>query len=428
MRRSVAVVTGMMMLGLAACSGSIEGEFEVHGVEDEGQLQTGGAVTQGIVNGTQTSIERLPWQVMLNVDFNTSRASLCGGSILSNRWILTAAHCVDATTPSRVLVRAGITDRFSRGGQSATVQRIYVHPNWTGNPGQGADIALLELSSPLSLGGAGAESIAVARPEDATLMAPGMLATVSGWGAISETGPSSRMLLSTQVPLLSRQRSSQQLGFNVAADQIGASFLGQPNSDSCYGDSGGPLVVEDVTGQPVLVGVVSWGFECGSSRYPGMYTMPAAHLNWMRQQGAQFTTLADTPTETPVTPPEEPEAPEVPDPVVLQTSSFIGIPDRSGTALNGTISDRFTVGSVEVEVTLQHASPREFALVLVSPQGRRVVLDQGFTNFNNGLRRYTTTGFDGLNVNGSWRIELYDLARRNTGGLTSLRLTFNPKI
>ena len=81
-----------------------------------------------VVGGVEVDIKDYPWQIALTSSPNGS--GFCGGSIIGDSWVLTAAHCVNGDSPSSVYVRAGSSDAFASGGTSYSLNNIIVHPNY----------------------------------------------------------------------------------------------------------------------------------------------------------------------------------------------------------------------------------------------------------------------------------------------------------
>jgi trypsin len=173
-------VLSVLALSLAACSG-VANLDEGAGPAD---LTSEGAF---IVGGKDTDIHLVPWQVALL----ESGSQVCGGTIISAEWIVTAAHC---ETKVGDTVGAGQSSlaALDAEGQTRTVAEVIVFPGYT-DVGAGKDIALLRLDSPLQLDDK-AMAIPYATEADATSFAPGVTATVSGWGLLETNGQSSDML------------------------------------------------------------------------------------------------------------------------------------------------------------------------------------------------------------------------------------------
>ena len=96
---------------------------------------------QKVVGGVDVNIKDYPWQVALTSSPNGS--GFCGGSIIGDSWVLTAAHCVNGDSPGSLYIRCGSSSSFASGGDSYSVSQIIVHPNYSGNS---YDFALVEIN------------------------------------------------------------------------------------------------------------------------------------------------------------------------------------------------------------------------------------------------------------------------------------------
>lgn len=191
-----------------------------------------------------------------------SDGQICGGSVVARRWILTAAHCT-VFDPQDVQVVVGRTDLAARGGQVLRIDRMVVHPDYadTGS----SDVALWHTTTRIR-----APRIALARPGDDALEAAGTTLTVAGWG-VEESGGSTAPTRLQQVDVSVTSdlecATNLLLGFTTATEFC-ASTLG---GDSCQGDSGGPIFGRRDDGSFVQVGAVSYGFQCATPLFPGVY-------------------------------------------------------------------------------------------------------------------------------------------------------------
>ncbi|MBL0697966.1 trypsin-like serine protease [Comamonas sp. JC664] len=285
-------------------------------VEPQDKDVTPATLEQDIIGGSNTTIEQNPWQVTLQ----SGTFHFCGGSILTPEWILTAAHCVVDGAPSRIL--AGSADRQTVV-QSRSVSRVIIYPGYV-DANQGKDIALLRLSSPLTLNGTTVQRIGIVSAADAAsgATAQGVVARVTGWGTTS-TSSSPRILQTVDVNLITNaQAQSQYPRETIGADQLGAA---SPGKDACQGDSGGPLSVIH-NGAIKLAGIVSWGYGCADARYPGMYARVSEFESWITSH------VGTLPAPLPPPPPPPPPPPVT---VLLEQASVSG---NAGTWTHYTIT------------------------------------------------------------------------------------------
>lgn len=282
-----------LMLATLGCVAELGPEA---GFESVGDV-SGGGDEKAIVGGADVSIAQNPWQVSLQAD----GSHFCGGSIISDRWVVTAQHCVEGETASRLRIVAGAT-RLSRpaDGQTRRVAEIIVVPGYT-SAERGKDMALLRLAEPLTLG-ATVAAIGLATDADNATQA-GVIASVTGWGTLRAGGSSPDVLKGVDVPVVSIASAQGVYSNLLTADQLAAGGSGR---DSCQGDSGGPLTVSSPRGR-LLVGVVSWGYGCAAPGVPGMYARVTSFASWVSLQtgiaigGGSTAPTTTTPT-TPTTP------------------------------------------------------------------------------------------------------------------------------
>ena len=234
----------------------------------EEEVKLGG---RRIVGGEKTDIKDHPWQVALNVH-KGGQTYLCGGSIIARQWVLTAAHCFATNLPpAQVRTKSGVTNYAS--GNWVDVDRLLVHENFDAST-YANDIALVMPRSPpngrvVPLMAAGAS------------LRVGQSLEVTGWGATSETGDSSRDLLKGSVPYVENATCNETASYNgtIRPGMMCAGYR-EGGIDSCQGDSGGPLVWRSPDG-PVLVGVVSFGEGCARKLKYGVYTRVAEYRSWI---------------------------------------------------------------------------------------------------------------------------------------------------
>ncbi|XP_035778117.1 trypsin 3A1-like [Anopheles albimanus] len=209
---------------------------------------SGVSLLKKIVGGTSVTIETHPYQLSLrNYDYH-----ICGASIISSSWALTAAHCLfPDPDPKTISLRAGTTNK-SMGGRIYNTSRIIIHPmynpSWMDN-----DVAVIQVNAPFN--GRNMRPIELVPLNYEPIV--GIRAIVTGWGRQSEDAGQVTGLAGVEIPVISKEECLKQWdAVTVTPQMICAGELGR---DSCNGDSGGPLVSGGRQ-----IGIVSWGStKCG---------------------------------------------------------------------------------------------------------------------------------------------------------------------
>ena len=251
-----------------------------------------------------------PWQVALMKPQGDGFRQFCGGSVIHERWVLTAAHCVDGDDPDDVQVLVGAHD-LDEGGRRIDVETIRRRRDYRDDPLVN-DIALLELARPADV----EEVVTLADAErSAELTKPGVMATAIGWGLLfplrcvggSKAGahrcrprgggdghfvhdltgqpvdPSDAAtshLMQVELPLVGEQACREAYPGAQIDDRTLCAGYRLGGKGTCQGDGGGPLVVKDGDGW-VQVGIVSWGAGCGKPGKYDVYTNVGAFAEWV---------------------------------------------------------------------------------------------------------------------------------------------------
>ncbi|XP_012864388.1 PREDICTED: transmembrane protease serine 11D [Dipodomys ordii] len=229
-----------------------------------------------IIGGTLAEDGDWPWQVSLHVN----NVHHCGGILISNTWILTAAHCFRSySNPQQWTATFGASTIFPK--RRARIRTIVVHNNYRSGT-QENDIAVVQLNTAITFT---KDIHSVCLPEPTMNTVPGSTAYVTGWGALTYGGFTVSDLRQGQVRIISNTVCNAPTAYNGAV-LSGMLCAGVPTGgvDACQGDSGGPLVQEDSRRLWFVVGIVSWGYQCGLPDKPGVYTRVATYRNWIREQ------------------------------------------------------------------------------------------------------------------------------------------------
>lgn len=319
MRLAVKFAVVVWAVGLAATARAadarrVDGDTRVAALRD--------AVSFRIVGGNKAERGAWPWQVVVYIKDRSGVFSMeCGGSVVAETYVLTAAHCILSPDAASYAVVEGTSHidqdlKPDSPGAVRQVKRVIRHEAY--NPDtQENDIALLELSSKAS-----SQPIRLASVEDASSEQSGTFAVVTGWGTLrsitndgkdAETGEVVRAgdpryftndLMQVELPVVDQTSCSQAYPGNRIDRRVVCAGLPEGGKDSCQGDSGGPLVVKDARGEYTQIGVVSFGRQCAVKGAFGVYSRVSAFHDFLRQievVDVQKPVVPDVPPPTPPT-------------------------------------------------------------------------------------------------------------------------------
>ncbi|CAG2170896.1 unnamed protein product [Oppiella nova] len=240
-----------------------------------------------VVGGVVATKNDFPWLVSLNKPLYGRYVHYCGGAIIHDYYILTAAHCSDnfIGRENELMVRVGAYDLSDDGdGYVVRVAKIIVHERWDRENNLN-DIALYKTDVPIKYminertGRYQINSICLPRadhemPDEAL---------IAGWGQTSKDSYTSQVIQKLVVPLYPTDQC--RLNYQNIGDitQNMVCFGGQGGRDSCMGDSGGPLI-EAVGNRAYIIGIVSYGVACAESSFPTVYTKVSRYVDWIHQK------------------------------------------------------------------------------------------------------------------------------------------------
>ncbi|GAB6030759.1 hypothetical protein CHUAL_007608 [Chamberlinius hualienensis] len=246
-----------------------------------------------IVGGKNAKMGDWPWQVSVRVIsfFGFSSSHRCGGTIINENFVITAAHCVSNWKVNQLRVRAGEHDFSSMKEPyphtERNVQRRILHPKYNSRTYEN-DLALLRLSRSLT----DQPNIApICLPDfnddDNVDLLDNQMATLTGWGRLSEGGKLPTILQQVNVPIIGHHECQNMFSKSGWKMKITESFLcagyESGGKDSCQGDSGGPLQLLADDKQWFLAGVISWGVSCAQPNLPGVCTKITKFKPWIME-------------------------------------------------------------------------------------------------------------------------------------------------
>lgn len=241
-----------------------------------------------IIGGVTAIKGEFPWQMSIRQRKagGSGTKHFCGGALLNDRWVLTAAHCIqdqrgNRLVASQLFVRAGEHNEHLHEGTEIQVRvtHVYVHPQYTHLH---RDVALLRLAKRLRMS---RYVQPVCLPDANMKLHVRMNCTISGWGNTATHGTTSYILNKLRVPLRPLQ-DCERVYSTVFNTPIHPWHLcgGRPEGHTgvCFGDSGGPYQCELENGRWYVMGLASFGSGCAKHNYPDVYTRVPYFVDWIR--------------------------------------------------------------------------------------------------------------------------------------------------
>uniref|UniRef100_A0A9J8AU82 Zgc:92313 n=1 Tax=Cyprinus carpio carpio TaxID=630221 RepID=A0A9J8AU82_CYPCA len=238
-----------------------------------------------IVGGSAASEGAWPWQVDIQAE---GKGHVCGGTIISENWVLSAAHCFP--NPNDIYSYLVYAGRHQLNGWNADetshrIRRVVVPLGYT-DPQLGQDIALVELATAVSW----SDRIQpICLPYANVEFSSDIRCMITGWGDIRDGVALQGVgaLQEVQVPIIDSKICQDMYLINptenidIRPDMMCAGFQ-QGGKDSCQGDSGGPLVCQISDGSWVQAGIVSFGLGCAKANRPGVYAKVSSFTGFIQ--------------------------------------------------------------------------------------------------------------------------------------------------
>uniref|UniRef100_A0A8D2D3U7 Enteropeptidase n=1 Tax=Sciurus vulgaris TaxID=55149 RepID=A0A8D2D3U7_SCIVU len=235
-------------------------------------------VSPKIVGGSDSKAGAWPWLAALYYQGQM----LCGASLVSNDWLVSAAHCVYARNmePSKWTAVLGLHMRSNQTSPQVVtrlIDQIVINPHYN-KLKKDNDIAMMHLEVKVNY----TEYIQpICLPEENQVFLPGRNCSIAGWGRVEYQGSTANILQEADVPLLSNDKCQQQMPeYNITENMICAGYE-EGGIDSCQGDSGGPLMCQE-NNRWFLAGVTSFGYQCARPNRPGVYARVTRFTEWIQ--------------------------------------------------------------------------------------------------------------------------------------------------
>ncbi|KAK9881399.1 hypothetical protein WA026_016289 [Henosepilachna vigintioctopunctata] len=234
-----------------------------------------------VVGGKKCSVEEVPFIVSIRRSFNFQH--FCGGSLISSRWVLSAAHCFEKMKPSELRLLVGLSEAHRNMAQTLNAKSIFLHEDFDTYYYRN-DIALVLLDHKVIMFRGVVSTIKLPPPNTPDDLSGicGSKFRLAGWGSTeiwSKEKPAyhpSPIFKCVELPYVTNDKCKDFTDF--PSDNIMCTFVPEGGKDGCQGDSGGPLFCNSMQ-----YGIVSFGFGCGAAQTPAFYTRVDKYLDFINK-------------------------------------------------------------------------------------------------------------------------------------------------
>lgn len=234
-----------------------------------------------IVNGTEATKHAYPFMARLIIRWG-EESGMCGGTLISENFVMTAAHCVFHPTKGNIIdsvtIYFGEHDRYAEDDDARAVRsglQVFLHSY--NKKAHYNDVALIQLSESLQV----SANIKPACITDESFTGKEVNATAIGWGALGSGAELSQVLREVDIPVLDDSMCEKSYKTHFYPEYMMCAGYLNGTKDTCQGDSGGPLFIRE-NDQFTVIGMTSFGLGCASEGYPGIYTRISAYSSWVK--------------------------------------------------------------------------------------------------------------------------------------------------
>ncbi|XP_062994966.1 suppressor of tumorigenicity 14 protein [Elgaria multicarinata webbii] len=238
-----------------------------------------------VVGGKDSAVGEWPWQVSLHAK---DEGHVCGASLISEKWLVTAAHCfreinsIRYNDPKLWTAYMGLLDQRNRTNnfvQKRSIKSIIRHPYFNDYTFD-YDIAVMELASAVTFT---KQIRPICLPDASHDFPAGKSIWVTGWGATKENGKGAAILQKAEIRVINQTMCNILLPNQMTSRMMCVGILAG-DVDACQGDSGGPLTSIETNNRMLLAGIVSFGDGCARRNKPGVYTRVTQLRAWIKEK------------------------------------------------------------------------------------------------------------------------------------------------